>query len=203
MGFVAGLLHYVALAWCELSMYVGFQRWSEVVIQCRCPLSGVGLVRHQPAAGSLCAVWQLSAAIWHTSDPIAHPSFMKTRCHNSFTDQLLFTPVPHASGVGRWWKALHVWAAAAVCHHDSSIVFQPHCAEWDISSKCPRVSLVALSSVASAVQVRVTLGTNQPNVVPHWQGVQCYTSQVFLSTAQRHLTPGLHQMLACFVFEAL
>lgn len=165
VGFVAGLLCYVALAWCKLSVSVGSERWSEVVIQCRCPLSGVGLVRHQPA-GSLWGLWQLSVAIWHTSKAITHPSFMKTSCHNSFRVRL-FTPVPHTSTVSRRRKASHVWAADAVCCHDSGIVFHPHCAEWDISSKCLRLSLAALSSVASVVQLQVALGTNQPNVVPH------------------------------------
>lgn len=53
--------------------------------------------------------------------------------------------------------------------------------------------------VVSVVQLQVTLGTNQPNVVPHYHRVEGYTSQVFfvfLTMAQRHLTLGLQQMWA-------
>lgn len=55
-----------------------------------------------------------------------------------------------------------------MCCHGSSIVFHPHCAEWDISIKCPHVSLMTLLSV---VQLQVTLGANQPNVLSREQRV--------------------------------
>lgn len=53
-----------------------------------------------------------------------------------------------------------------------------HCAEWDISSKCPCVSLMAccsccwccssaISWTGCRVQLQVTRGTNQRNVVLH------------------------------------
>lgn len=77
------------------------------------------------------------AAQREPSDTNQPPSFMcLSWCHNSVWVLHL---CQHALTVSRRHKASHMWATAAVgCQQ------QQHCAERDVSSKCPHVSLMAL-----------------------------------------------------------
>lgn len=72
--------------------------------------------------------------------------FVTSRCHNSFVVGLRFVSVPHALTVSQRLGSVNAcepWRLRAVTGRGSA-VFHPHCAEWDVSSKCPHVSLMAL-----------------------------------------------------------
>lgn len=71
---------------------------------------------------------------------IFHEDLLSQQCY----DSAVFHVCLAYSDSRRQSKALHVGSVDAVPCHGSSIVFHPHCAEWDFSSKCPRVSLMAL-----------------------------------------------------------
>lgn len=160
------------------------QSLAVVGTQYHCSQSGVGLVRQSPAC-SLCCRSQ-----W-PSDTNQTLSLIRLTWTLHVTTALRFSCFPRQSRTvwlrGRARSFARASGACSVCFsHGSNTAFYPHCAERDISSKRPRVSIMDLSLFFPVVRLQVTPCTNHNTlaVAP----LRCSLC------SQSHPTPGLQQM---------